>query len=97
VKAKLEALIEEYGPIALYTYFGLFFSVLAGFAIAIQSGVEVESASGGAGVLGAAYVATKVTQPVRIAVTLVATPAIARLVRRWRARNGALEDGGEAP
>lgn len=85
MKAKLEALFEEYGRIGILTYFTIFFGVLVGFAVAISAGVEVQSAAGGAGTLGAAYVATKVTQPVRIGATLVLTPLIARVLRLRKA------------
>ena len=81
MKARLEALLEEYGKVALFTYFAIFVLVFAGFAIAISLGVQVESASGTAGTLGAAYVATKLTQPIRIIATVALTPVLARLVK----------------
>jgi len=81
-KQSWQQLLEEYGRIAIVTYFGIFFSVLGGFYVAIKMGFNVESAAGGAGTFGAAYVATKVTQPIRIAVTVVVTPFLARLFRR---------------
>ena len=80
--ARLKELLEEYGSTAIATYFVIFAIVLAGFAVAIQQGVQVESAEGSAGVLAGAWVATKLTQPVRIAVTLVLTPLIARLLKK---------------
>src|SRR5688500_11107892 len=43
-RERLKALLAEYGSVALYTYLGLFVVVLAGFAVAIAAGVEVESA-----------------------------------------------------
>ena len=46
--------------------------------------VAVEGTVAQAGVLGAAYVATKATQPLRILATLALTPLIARLVRRGK-------------
>jgi len=81
MKDRLEALLAEYGKVALLTYFAIFALVFAGFAIAISLGVHVESASGTAGTLGAAYVATKLTQPIRIIATLALTPLLARLVK----------------
>jgi hypothetical protein len=83
-KERLKALLAEYGRVALYTYVGLFVLVLAGFAVAIAAGVQVESAQGGAGVLGMAWVATKVTQPIRIAATLGLTPLVANAIGRLR-------------
>jgi hypothetical protein len=68
----------------LATYFSLFALVFAGFGLAFALGMHVASAEGGAGVLGAAYVATKLTQPLRIAATIVLTPLVARVVGRFR-------------
>ncbi len=85
---KLKALLAEYGRVAIWTYFAIFALVLLGFCLAIAYGFDVESAKGGAGTLGAAYLATKATQPLRIAATLALTPLIARLVKRFE-RKGA--------
>lgn len=82
--ARLKKLIAEYGPVALGTYLAIFVLVLAGFATAIALGFNVESAAGAAGVLGGAYLATKVAQPLRIAATLVLTPLVAKVLSRWR-------------
>ena len=84
LKQRFDALLAEYGKFVLIVYFTVFGLTLAGFAVAIAAGVEVESAKGGAGVLGAAYVATKLTQPVRILITLVLTPVIAKLWAKIR-------------
>ena len=99
-KESWRSLLEEYGRIAIFTYFGIFFSVWGGFYLAIKMGLDVESAAGGAGTLGAAYVATKVTQPIRIAVTVVVTPFLARLIRRPNSESEAnvgLEQESAAP
>jgi hypothetical protein len=87
-RERLKTLLAEYGRVALYTYFGLFALVLAGFAVAIAAGVQVESAQGGAGVLGMAWLATKVTQPLRIAATLALTPLVAAAVKKVRRERG---------
>ena len=83
-RERFKALLAEYGRVALYTYLFLFAVVFLGFALAITAGLQVESAEGGAGVLGAAYVATKVTQPLRIAATLALTPLIAGVIAKLR-------------
>ncbi len=83
--ARLKNLLSEYGPVALGTYLAIFALVLAGFAVAISFGFHVQSAAGTAGVLGAAYVATKVAQPLRIGATLVLTPVVAKVLSRFRA------------
>ena len=79
----MKALLAEYGPVAIVTYFSIFFLVFAGFAIAISMGAAVDSAAGTAGTIGAAYVATKLTQPLRILATLLLTPILGKLVARF--------------
>ena len=79
---RLKTLLEEYGKVALGTYFALFVLVLLGFALAISTGFKPDSTPGGVGVFGAAYIATKVTQPIRIGVTLVLTPVVARVLHK---------------
>jgi len=83
-REKLKGLIAESGAIVLWVYFGIFFTVWVGFGLAIRAGVNVQGAAGAAGTWGAAYVATKLTQPLRIAATLAITPALASLLRRVR-------------
>jgi hypothetical protein len=85
----LTSLLAEYGRVALYTYLSLFVLVFAGFAAAIFAGVQVEGSAGNAGVVGAAYVATKVTQPLRILGTLALTPLVAALLKRLGLTQGA--------
>jgi hypothetical protein len=79
---KLKQLIEDYGFIALGTYMGTFAVAMVGFVVAIRLGFEPDGVAGGAGTLLAAWLATKATQPIRIAATLALTPVVARLVRR---------------
>ena len=83
-KERLKGLLSEYGSVALWTYFAIFGLVFVGFAIAIRLGFEAPSVSGQAGLLAAAYVATKVTQPLRIGATIVLTPLLAHLLRKRR-------------
>jgi hypothetical protein len=82
MKEKLQELMAEYGRIAIVVYLSIFAATMAGFSIAIRQGFEVESASSTAGALGAAWVATKLTQPIRIAVTLALTPLIGTAIKR---------------
>jgi len=81
-RERLKHLLAEYGKLALMVYLAIFILVLAGFALAIRTGIKVESVAGQAGIWGAAWVATKVTQPLRILATLALTPLLARLLRR---------------
>ncbi len=83
---KLKKLIADYGAIALGTYLAIFALVVAGFAVAISAGFHVQSAAGSAGVLGAAWVAAKVAQPLRIVATIALTPLVARLWWKIRPR-----------
>ena len=88
-KERLKALLAQYGRTALGTYFGLFFLVLLGFAGAFslgfsRAGWESGESLANASVLGAAYVATKLTQPLRILATVALTPLVARVLERWR-------------
>lgn len=85
-REKLKAHLEEYGRVAIYTYLVIWLTVLAGFVIAISAGVSVSTTGGGAGVLLSAWLATKLTQPLRIAGTLAATPVIAAVLKKWRKR-----------
>jgi hypothetical protein len=88
-REKFKALLEVYGRVAVVVYFGIFLSTLAGFAIAISFGMELESAKGGAGLLMASWLATKLTQPLRIAGTLALTPIVARVLNKKRAESDA--------
>jgi hypothetical protein len=83
LKDRLKTLLVEYGKVAMVTYLAIFAAVLVGFAIAIRLGAQVDSAAGTAGTLGAAWVATKLTQPLRILATLVLTPLVAKLVQKF--------------
>ena len=82
MKEKLQQLMAEYGKIAIAVYLSTFAVAMVGFSIAITQGFEVEGASGTAGTLGAAWLATKLTQPIRIGVTLALTPVIGGFLKR---------------
>jgi hypothetical protein len=81
-------LLAEYGAVALVVYLSIFAAVLTGFWLAIRLGWQADSTAGSVGTLAAAYVATKVTQPLRIGATLVLTPLLARLYERVRPGSG---------
>ena len=82
MREKLQKLMAEYGRVAVAIYLMTFVVTMAGFSIAITKGFEVESASSTAGTLGAAWIATKLTQPIRIGVTLVLTPLVGAFIKR---------------
>jgi hypothetical protein len=71
-------IITEYGPLALGIYLAIFGLVLFGAWTAINFGWQPESAAGSVGAFTAAYLTTKVTQPLRIGATLLLTPLVAR-------------------
>ena len=85
-REKLKKLLEEYGRLAIWIYVVIWLTVLAGSALAIVAGFSVKSGQGGLGVLGAAWLATKLTQPLRIGATLALTPVVAAALKKWRAR-----------
>jgi hypothetical protein len=85
-REKLKALLAEYGNVAMYTYLALWLLTLAGFALAISFGFKTEGAASGLGLIGAAWLATKLTQPLRIAGTLLATPLVAAGLRKLRGK-----------
>jgi hypothetical protein len=91
-----QKLLAEYGVIAVIVYFTIFFGVWIGAWAAIQRGVDLAALASRVGLssnrivasLGAwtaAYIFTKLLQPVRIGLTLLITPLLARLYERTRA------------
>jgi hypothetical protein len=84
VRKTIKHLLAEYGTIAVIVYFAIFFLVLGGFWMAIRFGWRSQSTAAGVGSFAAAYIATKLTQPLRIAATAVLTPIIGRLYDRLR-------------
>ncbi len=91
--AKLKQILAQYGLLAFGIYMALFFGVLLGFYLAINAGLAPEGVAGKAGAFTAAYLATKLTQPVRIAATVVLTPVVGRL---WQRRRPAVEPASPA-
>jgi len=86
VRKTIKNILVEYGAVAVVVYFAIFFLVIFGFWAAIRFGWQPDSMAGDVGVWTAAYVATKVTQPLRIAATLAVTPFIARVYERVTGR-----------
>ena len=87
--------MAEYGVIAVVIYFTIFFLCWIGAWAAIERGVDLAALARRAGLspsgivanLGAwtaAYIFTKLLQPVRIGLTVVLTPLVARLYERVR-------------
>jgi len=83
MKKTLKEILTEYGAIAVVVYLALFALVLIGSYFAIRFGWTARSAAGTAGIWTAAYIVTKLTQPLRIAATVLLSAFIGRM---WEAR-----------
>ena len=94
LKQRLSALFEEYGRVAIITYFTLSILTIIGFSVAIWTGIKPSDSTGVIGVLIAGWVLGKATLPIRILVTLGLTPVVAFVVR-WR-RGPAVSDASDA-
>ena len=94
---RFKEILVEYGVVALVVHYVIFGAVLVGAYVAIESGWEPSGRVASVGTWAAAYVVAKLTQPVRIAVTLVVTPFVARLYERVTGRRpGGLPGFGPA-
>jgi O-antigen ligase len=82
MRKTIKSIFAEYGTIGVVVYFAIFFLVLFGFWAAIRFGWQPSSAAANLGIWTAAYIATKLTQPVRIIATLAVTPFVAKLYER---------------
>ena len=81
--SKMETMLAQYGRIGIIVYFSIFFLTLFGFWTLLTAGVDIRTWSffsnlGDVGPMGLAYAATKLTQPIRIGLTVVCTPLIDR-------------------
>ena len=93
MKKTVQNLLVEYGAVAVVVYFVIFFSVIFGFWAAINFGWQPSSTAGSLGAWTAAYIATKLTQPLRILATLAITPLVAKLYERITGRSARKQDG----
>ena len=83
--SKMENLLAKYGRLGIIVYFSIFFLTLFGFWTLLTTGVDIRTWSffselGDVGPIGLAYAATKITQPIRIALTVICTPLIGRFI-----------------
>jgi hypothetical protein len=83
VRKAYQRILAEYGSVAVVVYFTIFFVVLFSAWVAIHLGWQPQGVVGNVGSFTAAYLATKVTQPIRIASTLVLTPVVAKVYVRF--------------
>ncbi len=82
MRINFKQLLAEYGRVAIAVYLVVFVATLVGSWLAIRMGWRPAGVAGNAGTLAAAYLATKLTQPLRIAVTVVLTPLVAKVHER---------------
>jgi hypothetical protein len=75
-------MLVEYGMVAVVVYLAIFFLVIFAFWAAIRFGWQPSGVAANVGIWTAAYIATKLTQPLRIIATLAVTPFIARIFER---------------
>jgi hypothetical protein len=87
--ARFKTLLLEYGPLALVVNYLIFGLAIVGFYAAIQFGFQPDSTGEKAGSWAAAYAASQVVKPLRLAAVFVLTPLIARIppVARFIERN----------
>ena len=84
MRRTLKQIAAEYGTVAVVVYLTIFTVVLLGAWAAISLGWKPKSVGGGVGSFTAAYIATKIVQPFRIAATLALTPIVAKVYERLR-------------
>ena len=82
MKKTLKEILTEYGAIAVAVYLALFAIVLIGAWAGIRLGWAPGGVMGNAGAWTAAYIVTKITQPLRIAATVIITTFIGKLWKR---------------
>ncbi len=85
MKSKIKALYEKYGNIAIVAYLAVFFMTFFAFFGLISMGFSLQDYSSWfselptVGIIPIAYAATKLTQPIRIALCLVLIPIVYRM------------------
>jgi hypothetical protein len=84
---KFRNLLVEYGVTALVVHYVIFALVIVGFWTAIRLGWQPTSAVGSVGTWTAAYIMTKIVQPLRIVATIAVTPFIAKIYERVTGRS----------
>ena len=88
MRKTLKIVLAEYGTIAVVVYLALFTIVLVGSYFAIRLGWSPGGVAGQAGAWTAAYVVTKIAQPLRIAATVLITTFLGKF---WENRKSAGE------
>jgi hypothetical protein len=92
VRKTIQNMLVEYGAVAVVVYFVIFFLVIFAFWATIRFGWQPASVAGTMGVWTAAYIATKLTQPLRVIATLAITPLVAKMYERITGRTRKSQD-----
>lgn len=79
MRKTLKNILAEYGAIAVVVYLTIFTVVFVGAYFAIRLGWTPGSTAGQAGAWTAAYIVTKIAQPLRIGATVIITTFIGRM------------------
>ena len=93
MRKTLKNVLAEYGAIAVVVYLTLFTLVFVGSYFAIRLGWTPGSVAGQAGAWTAAYLVTKVAQPLRIAGTVLITTFVGKM---WENRKGSRESDSQS-
>ncbi len=92
MRKTLKNVFAEYGAIAVVVYLLLFTLVLVGSYLAIRLGWAPGGVAGQAGAWTAAYLVTKIAQPLRIAATVLITTFVGRLWENRKAGRGPVNE-----
>jgi hypothetical protein len=92
MRKTLKNVFAEYGAIAVVVYLTLFTLVLVGSYFAIRLGWTPGGVAGQAGAWTAAYLVTKIAQPLRIAATVLITTFVGRLWENRKKLRGAADE-----
>jgi hypothetical protein len=87
VKKTFKNVLAEYGVIALILYLVIFFLVLIGVYSAIKAGWSPKGFASETGTWVVAYLITKATTPIRLAVTVALAPLVAKVWDRLRGKS----------
>lgn len=77
---RVQKLYAKYGASFIVAYIAIFVLSMLGFIIAIQTGFQVEGATEGVGLFAAAWLGTKLLQPLRIGFSVALAPLVAKLI-----------------
>lgn len=97
MRKTLKNILAEYGMIAVVLYLTIFFAVFIGAWFGIRLGWAPGGIAGNAGAWTAAYLFTKLTQPLRIAATVVLTTFVGKLWRRNQSGNAPTDSSAIVP